>query len=187
MNYNFINLSNKRFGRLLAESPTDARRGRGVVWKCLCDCGNIKLVSSADLRQGVTRSCGCLHKELTIERSKKSAQESSFNELYYKYKETARNRLLDFAISRDEFRILTQQKCYYCGIEPKQIRKGRKNINGDYIHNGIDRVDSDIGYILENCVPCCKICNYAKRNLSVNEFTVWVNRVYNNLFGDGHV
>jgi len=66
-----------------------------------------------------------------------------------------------------------------CGIEPKQIRKDRLHLNGDYVHNGIDRLDSSRGYILENCVPCCKVCNYAKRNMSVNDFLNWIKKVYN--------
>lgn len=43
--------------------------------------------------------------------------------------------------------------------------------------NGIDRVDSSIGYTIQNSVPCCKICNYAKHNLTLEEFTLWLDRL----------
>jgi hypothetical protein len=39
-----------------------------------------------------------------------------------------------------------------------------------YIYNGIDRVDSNIGYTLENCVPCCEAVNRMKMDLSKEEF-----------------
>lgn len=30
------------------------------MWKCKCDCGSIIYVRSADLRNGHTKSCGCI-------------------------------------------------------------------------------------------------------------------------------
>ena len=65
------------------------------------------------------------------------------------------------AISEDQFNKLSSMSCYYCGVEGP---------------NGIDRVDSSIGYIKENCVPCCKHCNYVKGNLSMMHFKEWVKR-----------
>lgn len=43
-------------------------------------------------------------------------------------------------------------------------------LNGVFIYSGIDRVDSAKSYNAENCVPCCKVCNYMKRSLSRSEF-----------------
>lgn len=64
-------LSNQRFGKLVALEPTDQRDGgRCVIWKCKCDCGNIHYTGSRNLIQGKTQSCGCLtqsHGELKIE------------------------------------------------------------------------------------------------------------------------
>ena len=48
----------ERFGKLLVLKKTDKRENRHVVWKCLCDCGNITYVSSQGLLGG-TKSCGC--------------------------------------------------------------------------------------------------------------------------------
>ena len=28
--------------------------------------------------------------------------------------------------------------------------------------NGIDRMDQKHGYVIENCVSCCKLCNFMK-------------------------
>lgn len=55
-----IDLTNKRFGRLLVlEYVGDCK------WRCLCDCGNEKFVCGSDLRLGKTQSCGCLQRERT--------------------------------------------------------------------------------------------------------------------------
>lgn len=59
-----IDIRGKRFGRLTAIKPTYIRDINGsVVWKCKCDCGNIKFVTLPNLKNGSTKSCGCLKKE----------------------------------------------------------------------------------------------------------------------------
>ena len=55
------------FGRLEVISKTDKRTKCGAVyWNCRCSCGSgiIKTVTSASLRNGHTKSCGCLKREL---------------------------------------------------------------------------------------------------------------------------
>lgn len=47
-----------------------ARKGNGVYWICKCDCGNIFSAHGAKLRNGWTRSCGCLQKEITSNRTR---------------------------------------------------------------------------------------------------------------------
>lgn len=56
-------LTNQRFGKLIAIQPTSERSGTQVVWKCKCDCGNITYVGAGNLKNGHTLSCGCLRKE----------------------------------------------------------------------------------------------------------------------------
>lgn len=53
-------ISNRRFGRLVAMFPTAERYHRYVVWNCQCDCGVACDVSYGSLASGNTRSCGCL-------------------------------------------------------------------------------------------------------------------------------
>lgn len=53
-----IDISGQRFGRLLVLEKDKKPR----MWKCLCDCGNVTLVTGPNLRTCV-RSCGCLAKE----------------------------------------------------------------------------------------------------------------------------
>ena len=65
----FINISGKRYGRLtvLDRAPNDRQYTR---WRCVCDCGSEKIIQSARLRRGHTKSCGCLNKEIVRERMK---------------------------------------------------------------------------------------------------------------------
>lgn len=55
-------LTGLRFGRLVALESV-GRKDKSVVWRCKCDCGNIKDVSAKHLSGRSTRSCGCLTTE----------------------------------------------------------------------------------------------------------------------------
>lgn len=69
---NIRDIRNQRFGRLLV-----LRRGgnvrKEIGWICLCDCGNKTLVGGYTLRNGTTRSCGCLRNEKTAARDRERA------------------------------------------------------------------------------------------------------------------
>jgi hypothetical protein len=52
-------ITNMRFGKLVAIERTDRRRGHNILWKCLCDCGELTQASLSDLLTGNTKSCGC--------------------------------------------------------------------------------------------------------------------------------
>ena len=57
-------LKGKRYERLVALCSTSLRTSdRCVIWKCQCDCGKIVYVSAKSLKQGNTKSCGCLNTE----------------------------------------------------------------------------------------------------------------------------
>lgn len=57
-----LNLIGEKYGRLtVIESAPN--RGKYTQWKCQCECGNICVKTTDSLRQGNTRSCGCLQAE----------------------------------------------------------------------------------------------------------------------------
>ena len=55
-----LDLTNKKFGKLIALEPTNKRKEGCVIWKCKCDCGNETEVSASFLNKGLVKSCGCL-------------------------------------------------------------------------------------------------------------------------------
>ena len=59
---NFIDLTGNRYGRLVVIEKVE-HPGRYVYWLCQCDCGNKVAVMGKSLKNGNTRSCGCLRKE----------------------------------------------------------------------------------------------------------------------------
>lgn len=67
-----LKLEGQRFGRLVVLDRDGHDNHGHVTWRCLCDCGNEKTVTGISLKKGVTKSCGCLHREMmaAVQRAK---------------------------------------------------------------------------------------------------------------------
>jgi hypothetical protein len=57
-----IDISGRRFGRLVALETAGKRWGR-FLWLCRCDCGVESVFDGNHLRRGMSKSCGCLMRE----------------------------------------------------------------------------------------------------------------------------
>lgn len=167
------------YGKLTVLGRHGSRNGH-KTYECRCECGKESVVKGIHLKNGHTKSCGCYVREHTIKKNTLPFGESSFRYLFSVYKRNAERRNLKFDISIEEFRILSQGDCYYCNIPPQMSVKRdtqSKLTNGSYFHNGVDRKDNSLGYSLQNCVSCCKICNRAKGTMSENDYFNWINLI----------
>lgn len=96
------------------------------------------------------------------------ALETRFNKVY----QAAMVRGYAFNLTNEQFNKLSLSECYYCG------RTGNtKSTSGSFLFCGIDRVNNELGYSIDNCVTCCKICNIAKNTMKKDEFISWVHQV----------
>lgn len=75
---------NKKFGRLTVLDRANEYTKYGyAIWNCKCDCGNIVKVSSKNLREGHTKSCGCLKRETVIRtHTKHNLSRNRINKIY---------------------------------------------------------------------------------------------------------
>lgn len=109
--------------------------------------------------------------------------ESSKNYVIRTYQRSAKYRKLEWNISSETLEVLFSQPCYYCGRSPSNVQRSRTG-GGDFIYNGIDRIDNNKGYTESNCVSCCKRCNVAKANMTKEEFLDWssdfAQKIFNN-------
>lgn len=171
------NIVGQRFGRLVVVEFARKTKTRKYLWLCKCDCGNIVECRSDGLKSGHTQSCGCLHKEIISQNRKKPKGVAAFNKKYYDYKAKAQRVNREFNLTKEEFAKLIWGNCAYCGIPPSNYYK-ESDYNGGLRYNGIDRVDNDKGYTLDNCVSCCELCNRAKLKQSLPDFLLWVKSTY---------
>lgn len=174
---------NKRFGRLTVTSFSRQVGVKQYYFNVRCDCGTEKEARLSCLQQGTAKSCGCLGKERRAAantgntRSRKKFGESSFNTLLAGYRRHAMLRNIPFELTPDEFRELTSGDCFYCGTKPKFVKRLWKGY-GEYPYNGVDRVDNDKGYSIDNCVPACRPCNSKKNGITRD----MVYKLYHRLF-----
>ena len=164
-----IDLTDQKFGKWTVIGFAELTKW-GSKWKVKCICGEIRFVLAKTLKTGDSLSCGCAFK-LPI-------GEASKNSLYRNYRRGAEKRGLSFSLTKEVFGTLTSACCNYCGATPSAVHRNRDRFyNGNYTYNGIDRVNSELGYEIENCVPCCWTCNRMKRLMGLDDFIEHCHRV----------
>jgi len=175
--HNRLKLEGQRFMRLVVTGSAGNHSNGESLWECQCDCGNTTTTTGNRLTSGNTKSCGCYHKIRTRSLFKKPPEETGLGRVFSTYKKSAREKGRDFELTKDQFGYLILEHCSYCGSVPVN----KRNVHGhDFFYQGIDRVDNDKGYTLENCVPCCMICNKMKKAMSREEFLDHIGRIHEN-------
>ena len=175
VNTTFIDETGNSYGMLTVLGRSVKTKGRKVHWVCECDCGNFSIPAGTMLRNDNTTSCGCKNS------NRLPAGEAHMNAIYGHYKRNAKKTGRGWELDKKTFRKLTSKNCYYCGAEPSEqyINEVRKRqFNGAYLSNGLDRIDNEVGYSADNVVPCCYRCNKAKGEISQNDFFRLVKEVY---------
>lgn len=173
-------LTGRRYGRLLVLERTTERKRNAWIWKCVCDCGSEVYASARYLQHGTLNSCGC------IPRGRRPRYKmAGFAIQWNDYQRAAKKRGLRWELSAAQCWKLLKGRCHYCGIEPQRristIRRREWTRSPVFVCNGIDRVDSALGYTPTNCVPCCTACNRAKSSMTLADFKEWARRVYRHL------
>lgn len=174
----------KKFGNLIIIDNSPSYRSRSKRTNKLscqkrylskCVCGNLRIISRFYLkRAGKKASCvKCAIKN----RPQSLNVLSKYQRLYLITKNAAKQRKYSFNLTLKQYEKIVVRNCKYCGSAPRLIKWG----NGKgIIANGIDRVNNAKGYILYNCVPCCKNCNVAKAQLTKKNFFKLIKNIYIN-------
>lgn len=175
---NFKDIEGQTFGRLLVLCIAGVNSNGSTVWCCLCECGNLTLVAGDRLRRRITKSCGCWKHHLVQPYNLSiNVEEIHLATLIRRYRSGAERRGYTFTLTREQCQGYFKSPCYYCGVDPKQSQVLMSYPTYTYYYNGIDRLDNDLGYVEENCVPCCSFCNKAKSVHTLEEFENWIERL----------
>jgi hypothetical protein len=176
----------QKFGRLtvISKAPRN-EKNRMLLYLCQCKCGTRRNIYKQNLVRNLTKSCGCLQKELLGKRARKEKFAASFNTIYLQYKHMAKRRKINFKLTKVDVHEITKKNCYYCNEPANHILHSHTlKCHGAYPHNGIDRIDSSKDYVKSNCVACCTYCNYAKNDLSTIDFLNHIKKIYTYNFNE---
>lgn len=147
-----IDLIGRKFGRLTVIKRDNRRQGK-LRWTCLCKCGTIIHTRGDGLREGRSKSCGCLHKEIVSKSSfKHGLTRTRFYQIFKDMKARCNNKTL---------------KCYknYGGrgikSEWESFEEFKHDMYKSYLEHmkqfsrkidtTLDRVDNNGNYNKENC------------------------------------
>lgn len=75
---------------------------------------------------------------------------------FQQLKSNCKKRSLSLDLTIEQYELLIQAPCFYC--ENKLCIKVQHGV-------GLDRLDSGLGYSIDNCVSCCAFCNTIKNDL----------------------
>lgn len=160
-----LELTGQRFGRLTAVGPDLYRT---THWLCQCDCGIVKAVATDALRRGRTKSCGCLHRELTAQRMTKHghARRGTKSRVYRMYlgaKRRARKHGVLFELEPDDIVIPE-----FCPVFP-HIRLRHHSGSPGADSPSLDRLLPGLGYTKQNIRVISNKANTIKSSASVEE------------------
>jgi hypothetical protein len=174
------NITGQIFGRLtVVKRDGHLERGMDKVkisaYLCQCICGNTRKISGSDLRSGHTTSCGCGR---AIDDSRISSAKTIYGQNYS-----------DGDLTFEQFMELSQKNCFYCNSSASnnfnnftsKFAAELSRLNGNFLYNGLDRVNSNLPHDFSNLVPCCKICNKAKGKMTIDDFKNLIIKSYNYL------
>lgn len=99
--------------------------------------------------------------------------------VFKRMRHDAERRGIEFHLTLEHLKDLIGQSCHYCGVEGMNSigYKSKVGETDTFSYNGLDRIDSDGHYTIDNVVPCCPICNRAKGTTSYVDFLAWIDRL----------
>ena len=146
-----LDLVGQCFGRLTVKSKLMVKDNQGqTLWDCLCSCGNTVIARGYSLRNGNTRSCGCMRKEAAAKMGSGNithglSKSDEFN-IWHGIKERCCNEKHP-AYERYGGRGITMCDEWKTSFEAFYRDMGKRPSSD----HSLDRKDNDKGYSKENC------------------------------------
>jgi excisionase family DNA binding protein len=135
-------ITGQHFGRLTVIERAGSGKHKYALWRCVCDCGTVKIVNGNSLRRGRTQSCGCLRK-LAAHRGHGHTRHGRITPEYSSYKASKQRcenprtpRYSDYGGRSIRF-LFTSFEQFYAELGPRPEPKRLYSV---------DRIDNDGNY-----------------------------------------
>jgi len=158
----------QRFNKLVVirqVEPTGKQNPRINYYELQCDCGNKAVADALSLHNGRRVGCGCTKGNWW---NKKTTAGWTSYHYYSVLKRTAAKKKREFQLTLEQYNEVVAKPCGYCGTT--------ENVS-------VDRIDNDVGYVVGNVTPCCKVCNRMKHAMSHDEFVKHLRRIADTVSG----
>lgn len=137
-------LTNQRFGRLIALKNVGTDNKYSILWECVCDCGNTIVVPSRELLREHKKSCGCIKETYKI---KHGYSKHPLYDCWVSMKARCNNKRNPKYSSYGErgISVCEEWENSFCSFLEWSLQNGyNQNLT-------LDRIDNNKGYYPENC------------------------------------
>lgn len=186
--------------------PAKPRKYKKRPWKCFTESdkafikenyGKYKVQELADILNKKKSQVQGYIFDFKIKRSTKAVTKdldaAAHKIRFTTLRSNAKSRGIAVDLTMEKFVEYSKLNCFYCLSDPKPTNpfasagptyrkystwEFRKDVVV-YV-NGLDRIDSSLGYTEENIVSCCETCNFMKSDLTYGEFMNHIEKLYHN-------
>lgn len=137
-----IDLTGKVFSRWTVIEKADYVEGRHTYWICRCSCGTVRSIDGTCLRNGSTRSCGCLMKE---ENTVHGLNDTRIQNIWENMIQRCYNA------SAPNFHNYGERGIYVCDRWKNSLSNFFEDMGHPPEGMSIDRIDNNDGYFPANC------------------------------------
>lgn len=175
-----------KFGEWTVLNISKIKVAGKLSYDCICSCGKLRTIKGPKLKSGRNKDCKCNQIHTHEINNKKPPGQASLNHKENSYKLSAKFRKIDWKLTTQEFKDLCGKNCHYCDSAPRpfnmylkrdgSVSKNFLNVKETTIErqwiniNGVDRLNNEKSYTVDNAVTCCEQCNYMKLDYSFFEF-----------------
>lgn len=154
--HNFKDITGLKFGQLLVIGISEVK-SKKAKWECICDCGNITVVSGTHLRMNNTVSCGCAK----LKRTFWTGHGDISGKIWGEIKNKACTRNIEFNLSIEFAWELYLKQNRLCALTnwPIIFVNGKSSLKRTA---SLDRIDNRVGYLEHNVQWVHKDVNHSK-------------------------
>ena len=165
----FIDITGQKFHHLTVIEEV-LPRCKPAKWLCKCECGNTKQIIGASLKNGSTKSCGCLHikrnKELF---TKHGNYKSPLYAVFVAMHQRCNNK------KHKSYPLYGARGITVCNQWQDFVAFRDWSMASGYKENtSIDRIDNDKGYSPENCRWVDRVTQSRNRNALKNKTSQFI-------------
>lgn len=146
----------EKYDKLTVLEYIDNKTNKKMV-KCICDCGNNKIIRPELLLTNKTNNCGC------SPRGNYGGYKDISGVFFYRLKSNAKKRNIKYELSEEYLWKLFEKQSGLCALTGQKLSFKPKTAS-------VDRIDSKLGYIKGNVQWVHKHVNIMKRSLTNEEF-----------------